>query len=97
MKVFVVQAEHFNVPGIITHVHANRESAVSDAVALTSMMMKDASLGCLVEAFASIGTEGKGKATLETWEAFIEKLQEYYGAAHCYVEIIETELRGFQP
>lgn len=84
MKVFVVQAEHFNVPGIITHVHVSYDGAFDDAAELTATIASDSPY---------IGAECDGM----TWQVVIEKLQDAHGAAHCYVEIIETELIGFQP
>lgn len=79
-KVFVVQAEHFNVPGIITHVHANRASAEDEAIELTNVMLVD--------------NDDEPCAGRGNWPDEVERLQDEHGEAHCYVEIIETELRG---
>lgn len=82
MKIFILSAEHFSVPGLILQAHATRESAVAEAIELTETMVGDSPY---VEWEA---------VTDSTWEAIVGKLQDAHGAAHCYVEIAETELRG---
>lgn len=82
MKVFILSAEHFSVPGLILQAHATRESAVAEAIELTETMVGD-----------SPYLEWEA-VTDSTWESIVERLQDAHGAAHCYVEIAETDLRG---
>lgn len=82
MKVFILSAEHFSVPGLILQAHATRESAVAEAIELTETMVGDTPY---VEWEA---------VTDSTWETIVGKLQDAHGAAHCYVEIAEADLLG---
>lgn len=80
MHIHILTAEHFHVPGIITEAHISQSTATVKAVELVNLMLKD--------------TRWEQDATAENWQAKIECLQEYHGAAHCYVEIVEHELIG---
>jgi len=83
MKVFILTAEHFRVPGLVTEAHASRESADASAAALVNVMLADA--------------ESEPVATPENWSEHMDTLQDQFGAAHCYTEIAERELVGVGP
>lgn len=82
-RVYVLTAEHFSVPGLITQVHASRESATKRAAELVNTMLAD--------------NGDEETATSSNWEEAIAKLQDEHGAAHCYVEIIERDVFGHVP
>lgn len=79
-SIYIVQAEHFKVPGVVIHAHATLASATAEAVELVNIMLKDS------------GYKRRTSPTL--WENDVLALQDEHGAAHCYVEIIETPLEG---
>lgn len=84
MKVFILSAEHFSVPGLVLQAHATKASAVAEAVELVKTMLKD----------CEYPHRFKAGITASNWQDAIEWLQDVHGAAHCYVEIAETELHG---
>jgi hypothetical protein len=80
--VYLVTAEHFNVPGFINQPFASKEGATAEAVNLINLMLKDTS------------AKRKPKpATAETWESVLDWLQDYHGAQYCFVEIAATEVK----
>lgn len=80
MRVFILSAEHFEVPGLVLQAHASHASAVSEAVGLVNTMLTDSGWQPL--------------ASPIQWQHHVERLQDRHGAAHCYVEIDEKELVG---
>jgi ElaB/YqjD/DUF883 family membrane-anchored ribosome-binding protein len=80
MHIHILTAEHFHVPGLITEAHADSSTATLKAVELVNIMLKD--------------SRRKPTATAKNWRAKVEWLQDFHGAAHCYVEIAEHELVG---
>lgn len=49
--------------------------------------------GAVESAIKSIAMmPGKPKATPETWEKIVERLEDEYGARYCYVDITEHEV-----
>lgn len=78
MHIHILTAEHFHVPGLITEAHADSSTATLKAVELVNIMLKD--------------SRRKPTATAKNWRAKVEWLQDFHGAAHCYVEIAEHEL-----
>jgi hypothetical protein len=78
MIIHIVTAEHFNVPGLVTEACADVRTAEAKAAELINLMLKDSGRDPV--------------ATAETWPASLEWLQDYHGAAHCYVDITEREL-----
>lgn len=78
MKIYLVTAEHFSVPGLINKPFATMEGATAEAVALANIMLEDSSRAA--------------DATADNWEARMLDLQDYHGAAHCFVEITPADL-----
>ena len=80
MKVHILTAEHFSVPGIITKAFADLAGAEAEAMDLTNLMLAD---------------NGQAKsANASNWRAKVEALQDEHGAEHCYVDIVEIPVRG---
>lgn len=84
MKVYIMSAEHFSVPGVVVKVCASRGLAVAEGIACTNIILKDC------EGFDLVSTE-------EQMDAAIERIQEIHGAAHCYVNIDEHDLIEDRP
>ena len=91
-KVWLVQAEHYHVPGLLSSVHSTAEKAQERAVELLQGIYND-----------HVETHGNDWDDSDpyddsnlTWGADFDRalarLQDYHGAAHCYVEITELEL-----
>lgn len=81
MRIHIVTAEHFNVPGLVLKAFATAEAANAEATELVNIMVNDSDM------------EADGDEPGD-WQAWLARLQDYHGAAHCYVEITETELEG---
>lgn len=81
MKVYVLIAEHQTVPGVVIEVHATKASADASKLELVRVMLKDAHRVAIALA-------------PDTVDRAIESLQDEFGAAHCYVEISEHEVKG---
>jgi hypothetical protein len=82
-KVYVVEAEHFSVPGRALKLFTSRRDADIEAASMVNIMLGDQ------------GWDQTAKPN--SWSAEIEHLQEYHGAAHCYVEISERLIEGGTP
>ena len=82
-KIYLLHAEHFSVPGLVMQASRSRQTAINLAVELTNTMIADHN--------QSTGAT-MAPVTTEDWEGAIEQLQDYHGAAHCYVEIGEHDL-----
>lgn len=80
MKIYLLTAEHFSVPGIITGAFVNEKDAIERAVWLTNTMLSD--------------NGWQELASPVQWRHHIERLQDEHGAAHCYVEISEQDVIG---
>jgi hypothetical protein len=76
--VYLMIAEHYSIPGLIVRVCATRDRAVKEAIGCINMMLTD-------------NDEASVKTETEMLTA-IERLQDEYGAAHCYAEISEHEV-----
>jgi hypothetical protein len=75
MKVYLMIAEHYSIPGIITRVCATRDKAIAEAMECVNIMLRDS---------------GRKPVETETeMDAAIERLQDEHGAAYCYAEISE--------
>lgn len=79
--VWIVTGEHFSVAGLILHTFDNEAAANNCAVHLVNLMLSDTA--------ASVKPE---PATVDTWQMVVEWLQEYHGAAHCFVEVRSEEV-----
>jgi len=80
MKIHLLRAEHFSVPGIITKAFATSGAAEDAAMSLVNIMLKD---------------NGQAQsANASNWRSKVEALQDEHGAAHCYVEIEEVDVEG---
>lgn len=86
MKAYLMQAEHYNVPGIVVRICATRQLAVAEALACANIMLSDANQAHNAR-HPLVDTE-------DAMTSAIEKLQEEHGAAHCYVEISEHDVIG---
>lgn len=80
MKIHLVTAEHFEVPGLIQKAFATEAQAVAEAVEITNLMLKDSGWQPL--------------ASPVQWQHHVERLQDEHGAQFCYVEISEIEVAG---
>jgi len=85
MKVYLVQGEHFNVPGIPTSIFQHEISANMEAADLVNIMLKDT--GSHAPA-PNVGAN--------TWQPAMNWLQDCHGAAHCWVEVTEHEVEGYE-
>lgn len=85
MRIHIVTAEHFSAPGLILKAFATAEGANAEAAELVNIMLNDSPMNSATS------------ATADDWAGHIEALQDYHGAAHCYVEITETELADSRP
>lgn len=74
-KVWIVEGEHYSNPGRVLKVFGTKERAEDEAVSLVNIMLSD--MG------------NKKRATRETWVAIEAGLEDYHGAAHCYVIVNE--------
>lgn len=84
-KIYLVEAEHFSVPGRPLKAFKTREAAVVEAIDLVNIMLRD----------RAIRDQAAWLSTVpETWEADLADLQEEFGAAHCYVEIHELKVHS---
>lgn len=81
MKVYVITAEHFEVPGIRMKVCASQALAFAEAMSCINTIRDDAGL----QPVNSIASEDDIVKAMEL-------VQETYGAAHCYVDITECEV-----
>lgn len=78
MKVYLVRAEHFSVPGLVVKVFQNLADARNECVELVNIMLEDNSC--------------RPDATGADWQHRLELLQSEHGAANCYVELDELEV-----
>ena len=78
MQIYLVVAEHYNVPGIITKAFRRQEDAEAECLELANIMLEDAKLP---------------HADSKNWRGCVEVLQDMHGAAHCYVECEEVDVR----
>lgn len=83
MKIHLLTAEHFSVPGLVTKAFATPQAATAEAVDLTNLMLKD--------------SDWRPLATPVQWQHHVERLQDYHGAQYCYVEIAELDVSGETP
>lgn len=80
MKIYLVTAEHFHVPGLIQKAFATEALAVAEAVEITNIMLKD--------------SDWQPLASPVQWRHHVERLQDKHGAQYCYVEISEIDVVG---
>lgn len=71
MQIYLVVAEHYSVPGIVTKAFDTEDKAKIECVELTNIMLTDSKMP---------------NAGISNWEGCMAVLQDLYGAAHCYVE-----------
>lgn len=97
MNIFILTAEHFSVPGLTIEAHANATCANASAALLVAKMANDH----VAQRRASRKKQGSrartpepSAANAENWLALLEELQDWYGAAHCYVTITTVQLQG---
>jgi hypothetical protein len=83
--VWIVQGEHWNVPGVPISAHASEDSANAKAAELVNHMLKDTGK-----------VSGKPKAaTPSDWAGVpMGWLQDYHGAAHCWVEVTKLTVEA---
>lgn len=80
MNVYLLIAEHFNVPGQVRKVFVELAAAEIEAAELVNIMLKD---------------NGQAQnANASNWRGKLEKLQDEHGAQYCYIDIDEAELIG---
>jgi hypothetical protein len=78
MKVYVVLAEHWEVPGSITRAFASEEGANKECASVVNIMLKDSEL--------------TPNATANNWRDKLVRLQTLHDDEECYVTIIPTEV-----
>lgn len=76
--VYLLQAEHFEVPGRITKIFTSLKAANKEAAALVNQIRDDTEYD-----------EMPDHAGPDNWQAVNAWLQNVHGAAHCYVEVDE--------
>jgi hypothetical protein len=83
--VWIVQGEHFSVPGVPISAHGSVDGANAKAAELVNAMLKDTGR-----------VQGKPKAaTPSDWRGVpMGWLQDYHGAAHCWVEVNALEVEA---
>jgi hypothetical protein len=89
MDVYIVLAEHWEVPGLVCKAYATLAAAEASAVALVGEMV--------AEHNAALDDDGEDQlpaSTLDTWEILVEELQEAHGAAHVDVHIRTAIMEG---
>ena len=89
MKIHLVTAEHFSVPGLIAKAFLHEADAMAEAAEFVNVMLQD------TRKVTASGFDGT--ATPDQWGMHLELLQDYHGAAHCYVEITELDVAGGVP
>jgi hypothetical protein len=98
MKVYLVEAEHWNVPGRQVSVHATDASANEAAARLVNDMLAD-----MRKRFGDGDTaidvdyenlDIPADATPEDWNEAEQWLEDAHGAAHCYVAVTDHEVQG---
>lgn len=83
--VWIVQGEHWNCPGVPISAHASLDAANIKAAELVNVMLKDT--GDVVD-------KPRG-ATPSDWRGVpMGWLQDYHGAAHCWVEVCELSVEA---
>lgn len=90
MNVYLMTAEHWNVPGVRISAHATLDGAIAEAVEAAAIMASDHN------AAHTCGSADKGyieAPTAETWPQVVEALQDYHGAAHLYVEVNSLQVQ----
>lgn len=70
-KIYLVTAEHYEVPGIISKAFSTEEGARRKCVELVNIMLDDMAMP---------------QADAANWEGCLAVLQDIHGAANCYVE-----------
>lgn len=82
MKIHLLEAEHFSVPGRIVRAFTNAAYANRAAVDLVNSMLTD--------------NGNQALASPVNWKHHIDRLQDEHGAQFCYVEVNEADLEeGF--
>lgn len=82
MKIFTVICSHPSVPGVQIVPCASLAIANDEAARLINIVRADST------GFDPLPAE----ATAETWEPVLEQLQDWHGAAHCWLDINESLL-----
>jgi hypothetical protein len=75
MKVYLMIAEHYSIPGVVTRVCDTWDKAVAEAIECVNAMLRDSGR--------------KPVETQAEMDAALERLQDEHGAAYCYAEISE--------
>lgn len=78
MKIWLLTAEHFHIPGQVCRAFATRELAEAEAVDLVDTMWRDS------------GSE----TTADNWEWRLATLQDEHGSDSCYVDLVELPVEG---
>ncbi len=78
MQVYVVEAEHYSVPGRILRIYRDEQAALDYAKELVVGMLSD---------YKCAHPESDAPDDAEDWPEVVAWLQDVYGAAHVYVEI----------
>lgn len=88
ITVFLVEAEHYSIPGVATHTFRTKAKAEAKAAELVNSIAADFVTTFEVEEFET--------ATAENWERIIQEVdegvREYLGDDECYVIIRELRL-----
>jgi hypothetical protein len=79
MNIFLLTAEHFEIPGLIQRAFHSELGADAEAAELVNLMVGDSD-------DSEVG-EKPAPSTAANWDTALEWLQGIHGAAHCYVEV----------
>jgi hypothetical protein len=84
-KVWLVEAEHFNVPGRHVSVHVTKAGADARAAEKINLILTDSRV-CYPD------IDHPKDATADAWEEAAQWLENLHGAANCYVTVTELEI-----
>jgi len=87
--VYIVLAEHWEVPGLVCKAYATLAAAQAAAVELVGSMV--------AEHNAALDDDSEDQlpaSTLDTWEILVEELQDAHGAAYVDVDIRTVTVEG---
>ena len=87
--VYIVLAEHWDVPGLICMAYATRAAAQAQAVAIVGSMVEDHNADLDVD-----GGEPLPAPTLDSWESLVAELQDFHGAEHLFVSVLAATVEG---
>lgn len=97
MKIYLTTGEHFSIPGIRFHACATLAAANEQAASMVNVMLTDtANANDLGDGSYLYHSDPK-PATPDNWAEGLAWLQDFHGAEHCDVDVVELPLEGDMP